>query len=134
MKDATRTEAIAWCKENKADFIDAVFPPPNGWMWGEQIQDDVRLTLTAIFTNTVDEDINYYDVYGPSVAVKDWSDLSEEAKETAKGMIQYCIHNNIGMGMDYGMNIVDAENEESDTPKPFRVELELFSSDEAGSN
>lgn len=70
MKDATRNEAIAWCKENKADFINSVFPPPNGWAWGEQMQDDVRLTLTAIFTNTVDADINYYDVYGVPVEDK----------------------------------------------------------------
>lgn len=35
MTDATRDEAIQWCIENKVDFTKPVFPPPDGWMWGD---------------------------------------------------------------------------------------------------
>lgn len=59
MTDATRQEAIDWCKENWADFKTPVFPPPNGWAWAESAE---SLILTAIFTNTVDADITSADV------------------------------------------------------------------------
>ena len=54
-----------------------------------------------------------------------YEDLTEDAKETIKGMIHYCINNCVGMGMDEGLN-------SDDTKKPFRKELEEFS--EYGSN
>jgi hypothetical protein len=49
----------------------------------------------------------------------EYSELSEEAKETLKGMVEFCINNAIGMGMDEGFNA-------DDTKKEFRKELELF--------
>jgi len=56
--DATRQEAIQWCRDNMCDFIDPVFPPPNGWSWGESGN---ALILTAIFTNTEDAGITSVD-------------------------------------------------------------------------
>lgn len=48
MTDATRPEALQWCIDNMCDFRNPVFPPPNGWMWGESGE---ALILTAIFTS-----------------------------------------------------------------------------------
>lgn len=59
MSDATRSEAIEWCREHGCDFIHAQFPPPSGWLWAG----DRQLTLTAIFTNTNDADITHRDVW-----------------------------------------------------------------------
>ena len=49
MSDATRAEVIQWCKENKCDFKNPVFPPPSGWFWG---QEGDELTLQPVFTIT----------------------------------------------------------------------------------
>lgn len=57
-KDATRIEAIAWCIENNCDFVEGVFPPPDGWLWALSGN---GLILTAIFTNTEDADITAAD-------------------------------------------------------------------------
>ena len=37
------------------------FPPPDGWMWADT--DVPAKVLTAIFTNTEDEDIESVDVF-----------------------------------------------------------------------
>jgi len=58
--DATREDVIKWCIDNQVDFTKPLFPPPDGWMWfdtGVPAQG-----LTAIFTNTKDEDIEAVDV------------------------------------------------------------------------
>jgi len=60
MSDATREEAIQWCIDNKVDFKNTSFPPPDGWMWGDTGSE--LYILTTIFTNTEDEDINSFDV------------------------------------------------------------------------
>ena len=60
MRDKTRDEAIDWCIENKVDFKNPLFPPPEGWMWFET--GVPAQGLTAIFTNTEDEDIESVDV------------------------------------------------------------------------
>lgn len=60
MADATRDEAIIWCIENKVDFTKPKFPTPSGWMWADT--DVPAKVLTAIFTNTEDEDIESIDV------------------------------------------------------------------------
>lgn len=59
LRDATREEALAWCRANWADFKTPVFPPPNGWAWGESGD---ALVLTPIFTNTTDADITSADL------------------------------------------------------------------------
>jgi len=61
MKDATRNEVIEWCVDNKVDFSDPIFPPPNGWIWADT--GVPAKALTAIFTNTEDEDIESIDVF-----------------------------------------------------------------------
>ena len=51
MSDLTRDQAIAWCKENKCDFVKPIFPPPSGWGWYEQSGEDHEyLILAAVFT------------------------------------------------------------------------------------
>jgi len=50
MKEATRSEAIAWCKSNGCDFETAVFTPPEGWAWAQN--DGKGLVLQPIFTIT----------------------------------------------------------------------------------
>ena len=62
MRDATRKEVVTWCLENDVDFTDPLFPPPAGWMWAETGEPDTENILTAIFTNTEDEDICSMDV------------------------------------------------------------------------
>lgn len=49
MSDATRLEAIEWCKEKMCDFRNPVFPPPSGWMWAES---GIELVLAPAFTVT----------------------------------------------------------------------------------
>ena len=61
MADATREEAIQWCIDNRVDFTQPKFPPPDGWMWADT--DAPAKVLTAIFTNTEDEDIESADVF-----------------------------------------------------------------------
>lgn len=52
-----------------------------------------------------------------------YNDLSDEAKETLKGMVEYCINYGICMGMDEG---IDYSNDEDGEPHQFRKELEAF--------
>ncbi len=49
MTDATRQEAINWCRTNMCDFRNPVYPPPSGWMWAESGD---ALVLAPIFTMT----------------------------------------------------------------------------------
>lgn len=49
MTNKTRKEAIAWCIENKCDFIHPIYPPPNGWFWSQLGE---TLVLCPIFTIT----------------------------------------------------------------------------------
>ena len=49
----------------------------------------------------------------------EWEDLSENAKSTAKGMIEYCIECGYRMGMDEGFT-------KHDRKRSFRVQLEKF--------
>lgn len=49
MKDATRQEAIQWCRDKMADFHTPVFPTPEGWLWAESGN---QLVLQPIFTMT----------------------------------------------------------------------------------
>ena len=51
MKDATRAEAIEWCKANDCDFVTPIFPPPEGWLWAN-CDERKQLCLTPIFTMT----------------------------------------------------------------------------------
>jgi len=53
-----------------------------------------------------------------------WDDLSEESKETLKGMVEYCIENELCMGMAAGKILGDLECE--DKPELFRAQLESF--------
>ena len=57
--DATREQAIEWCREHNIDFKSASMPAPEGWMWARDGED---LVLTAIFTNTDDADITASDM------------------------------------------------------------------------
>lgn len=57
--DATRDEAIHWCRQKGANFRDPIYPPPDGWMWADAAGG--ALVLTAIFTNTEDADITSAD-------------------------------------------------------------------------
>lgn len=59
--DATREQAVEWCRSTGADFKVAVGQPPTGWMWA---QEGDGLVLTAPFTNTEDADITLSDVKG----------------------------------------------------------------------
>jgi len=61
MTDANREQAIQWCIDNRADFTKPIFPPPDGWGWYENEGVEVH-TLAAVFTNTEDEDVEWYDV------------------------------------------------------------------------
>ena len=58
--DATREEVMDWCIKNKIDFTKPLFPPPNGWLWGDT--EVPAKVLTAIFTNTEDADIESVDI------------------------------------------------------------------------
>lgn len=53
MADATRQEALAWCKEKHCDFRNPVYPPPEGWMWAES---GAEIVLSPIFTMTKEGD------------------------------------------------------------------------------
>ena len=58
--DATREQVLDWCIDNKIDFSKPIFPPPEGWMWGEA--DVPAMLLTTVFTFSEDEDIESIDV------------------------------------------------------------------------
>ena len=49
MADATRSEALNWCRDKMCDFKTPVYPPPSGWMWAESGD---ALVLAPIFTMT----------------------------------------------------------------------------------
>ncbi len=49
----------------------------------------------------------------------EYNDLSEEAKEVLKGMVEHCLNRCLCMGMDEGVNY-------NDEPHEFRRQLELF--------
>ena len=59
--DASREQVIQWCIDNKVDFAKPIFPPPDGWGWYDNEGAEVK-TLSAVFTNTEDADIEWYDV------------------------------------------------------------------------
>lgn len=61
MSDATRQEVIQWCIDNKVNFVDGHYPPPEGWGWYKNKDSDV-MSLCAVFTNTEDEDVDQVDV------------------------------------------------------------------------
>jgi len=63
MSDKNREEVIEWCIGNKVDFTKPSFPPPEGWMWCDPEEGEKLFTLTAIFTNTEDEDVDSFDVF-----------------------------------------------------------------------
>ena len=50
----------------------------------------------------------------------EYDNMSDEAKETVKGMVEFCIKHGYCMGMNQGIN-------ESDNKEKFRIELEAFS-------
>ena len=58
-----------------------------------------------------------------------YDDLSTEAKETLKGMVQYCIEHGFCMGMDEGL-MQHPFHTEVEVRRGFRVELEMFSETE----
>lgn len=60
-KDKNRDEAIMWCLDNSVDFCNPEFPPPDGWMWGDN-NDHPAKSLIPIFTNEHSEDIDEVDV------------------------------------------------------------------------
>ncbi len=62
MTDLSREQVIDWCVDNNCDFLDPVFPPPNGWAWADYDLSKKSLILTAIFTNTEDKDITSVDI------------------------------------------------------------------------
>lgn len=49
-----------------------------------------------------------------------YEDLSEEAKDVLKGMVEFCVSNNVCMGQDEGFDLQTEEKH------PFRKELEKF--------
>lgn len=48
----TEEEGEQWCKDNKCDFINPVFPPPEDLMWCENPQpyEEANLMLQCVFT------------------------------------------------------------------------------------
>lgn len=46
-----REQVIQWCKDNNCDFITAIFPPPEDWMWVDNGVDE-HLFLQQIHTVT----------------------------------------------------------------------------------
>lgn len=55
-----------------------------------------------------------------------YENLSQEAKETLIGMVEFCINNGFCMGMDEGLDFDSTDDLESRKPQPFRAELEKF--------
>ena len=49
-----------------------------------------------------------------------YNELSKDAQETLKGMVEYCIENDYCMGMDKGFR-------KNGQKRSFRVQLEKFS-------
>lgn len=60
-KDATRQEAILWCAENKCDFVNGVYPPPEGWAWVYNQEKTILHLYFYSYSGTY-EDINKGDV------------------------------------------------------------------------
>jgi len=67
--DSTRDEAIDWCSRNDCDFINPVYPPPEGWCW---VHDNYGY-LYMYFFSMADED--HDDIY-PEDAGIDISKIS----------------------------------------------------------
>jgi len=58
----------------------------------------------------------------------EYTELSEEAKEVVKGMVEFCINNGMCMGMDEGFKSFGNGRRKIDAEKHrFRKELESFS-------
>lgn len=55
----------------------------------------------------------------------DYNELSDEAKEVVKAMVDHCIHQSIRMGQDEGCETWD-EDGEPIKKHQFRIELEKF--------
>lgn len=73
MSDASRQQVLNWCVDNKVDFCKPLFPPPDGWMWCDPVGEGVKFhSLTAIFTNTVDDDIEPIDVLWEVNIKRNW--------------------------------------------------------------
>jgi hypothetical protein len=60
MKDASRDEVIQWCIDNKVDFTKPLFPPPEGWAWGDT--GVPAKLLTALCPSDEMEDIESVDI------------------------------------------------------------------------
>jgi len=60
--DATRDEAINWCVDQCCDFIEAKFPPPEGWAW-VAAGNDKPMHLHFFSWSTNYDDINESDVF-----------------------------------------------------------------------
>lgn len=54
-----------------------------------------------------------------------YNELSDEAKSTLKGMVEFCINQGYSMGMDEGI-IQHKEDDKPEIKHPFRKELEAF--------
>ena len=54
----------------------------------------------------------------------DWNSLTDDAKLTIKGMVEYCIENELCMGMAGGKIL--GETEADDRPDEIRAQLERF--------
>ncbi|RZD19704.1 hypothetical protein [Pseudoalteromonas sp. MEBiC 03485] len=54
-----------------------------------------------------------------------YDQLSDEAKETLKVMVEYCINHNLCMGMDEGFAQFGSD-EQDEVKHHFRQELEAF--------
>ena len=81
-------------------------------------------TETAVFKGYLEE--LAYGEGGEQKALDEavkFHDMSEDAKETAKGMVQFCIEKCLAMGMDEGI-----ASDEPQVKHRFRVELEEFCS------
>lgn len=63
MSDMNREQVIDWCISEKIDFNKPKFPSPEGWLWCDPEKGTTTYSLTAIFTNTVDEDVEWLDIF-----------------------------------------------------------------------
>jgi len=75
--DATRQEAIEWTVDNRCDFFNPVYPPPEGWFWSNFDEKGKTLVLTPIFTGKNKADIlaaDALDEYARRSTAKDSGD------------------------------------------------------------
>lgn len=54
-----------------------------------------------------------------------YEQLSDDAKQTLKGMVEYCIERGLCMGMDEGIEVF-ADGDTKEVKHVFRNELEKF--------